>query len=292
MAGTENKTDGRVPVILCADDFAFVPGISNGILALLRAGRLTAVSAMASSPFWPAEGPALATPADVVEVGLHLVLTDQQALTPMPRLAPQGRLPTIAALIRRAYLGRLPLTEIEAEVARQFDLFVAVTKRAPAFVDGHQHAHLLPGVREIVLEATRSRAPQAWVRQCADRPAATLRHRVAVPKAMLISLLSRGLASAARARGLRTNRAFRGVIDYDNGPDLATAMPRFLADAEPGLLVMCHPGEADATLEGRDPLVAARARELAYLAGPAFGRDLETAGCRLARFEDAPGGGA
>jgi predicted glycoside hydrolase/deacetylase ChbG (UPF0249 family) len=278
--------EDRVPVMLCADDFAFAPGVSAGILALVRARRLTAVSVMMASPFWETEAPKLAARDHAVDLGLHLVLTDQQPLTTMPRLAPAGRLPAIGALIRGAYLGSLPQIEIEAEIAAQLERFTMALGRAPDFVDGHQHAHLLPGVREAVLGITRSVAPRAWVRQCADRPGSMIRHRVALPKAILIGFLSRGMTAAVRDRGLRTNPGFRGVLDYGAGRELAAAMPRFLASARPGLLVMCHPGEVDPHLENRDPLVAARARELAYLAGPDFPRDLERAGCRLARFEE------
>ncbi|MGA8169409.1 MAG: ChbG/HpnK family deacetylase, partial [Methylocystis sp.] len=43
-------------ITLCADDYALSYGVSAGILEALRAGRLSAVSALTNGPRWPALG--------------------------------------------------------------------------------------------------------------------------------------------------------------------------------------------------------------------------------------------
>jgi predicted glycoside hydrolase/deacetylase ChbG (UPF0249 family) len=282
-----------VPVGLCADDFGIAPGVDDGIAALAEAGRISAVSCIAVLPRWPAAARRLAPLVGHVEIGLHLTLTGLAPCGPMPRLAPDGRLPPLGRLGRAAFAGRLDGSavagEIAAEIARQFDAFAAALGHTPDFVDGHQHVHQFPGIREPVAAALAVHAGSAWIRNTATTPGRLLRRGIAVPRAAFLA----GLGTAARRHwrraGLTGNADFAGVRNFSESAPYRTLMRRFLADARPGLLVMCHPGTADAELAGRDPVTAPRAAELAYLGGPAFADDLAAAGCRLVRPRDAAG---
>src|SRR5208283_1383889 len=62
-------------ITLCADDYALSYGVSAGILEALRAGRLSATSALTNGPRWPALGRDLARGEFDADVGLHLNLT-------------------------------------------------------------------------------------------------------------------------------------------------------------------------------------------------------------------------
>ena len=245
-------------LILCADDFALTPGTSRVIAELARSGKLNATGCMVARPGWKTDAALLRDLPAGFQVGLHLVLTEDAPLKPMPRLAPDGRLPGINALGSAARAGALPLDEIAGEVAAQFDRFVAVLGRPPAFVDGHQHAHHHPGIREIVLDATAARAPGAWVRNCADQVAAMLA-RPFRGKALASAFHSRGLAKAAAARGLACNEGFAGHYGFSG--DYAALFPRFLARPGATHLVMCHPG----TAEPGDVIGSARVVEAAAL---------------------------
>ena len=145
-------TEGRRKVVVCADDYALTPGVSRAIRELIAAGRISATSVMTVCPYWVEEGPELAAVAGEADIGLHLTLTDQTPLGPMPELAPEGRLPPIGAVVKASLLGRLPTAEIEQEIERQLAAFIAVWKRLPAHVDGHHHVHQLPGVRSALLK--------------------------------------------------------------------------------------------------------------------------------------------
>jgi hypothetical protein len=132
--------------------------------------------------------------------------------------------------------------------------------RAPDFVDAHQHAHVLPGIRDVVLDQVAARAPGAWIRDCVDRPAAILA-RPWRGKAGASAWRSRGIASAAAARGLAVNRGFAG--HYGFAGDYRAIFPRFLAAAGDVHLVMCHPGTGD---RPGDAIAGARVAEAAALA--------------------------
>ncbi len=246
-------------LILCSDDFAWSREVSETIADLAASGKLNAISCMAVMPGWAADSRLLAGLPPHVEIGLHLTLTGEDPLTPMPKLAPDGVLPEINPLGRMAARGRLPLDEIAAEIAAQFHAFIAATGRPPAFVDGHQHAHALPGIREIVLAETARRAPGAWVRDCTDRLGAMLARPFA-GKAIGSAWHSRGLRKAAAALGLATNDSFAG--HYDFAGDYAALLPRFLRRPGATHLVMCHPG---AGARPGDTIAAARPREAQVL---------------------------
>lgn len=252
-------------LLICADDYAISPAVSAGIRELAAAGRLSATGVMASMPSWPAEAPALKALGERLAVGLHFTLTDQKPLGAMPSLAPAGRFPSIAGLFKLCFAGRLPAAEVGDEFNRQLDAFEAHFGRSPDFVDGHQHVHLLPGVRQVVLAAFGRRldAGACWLRDCSDRPAAILR-RGSAAKAGFIAALGRPLAAAARARGIRMNSGFSGF--YDSGRQgLAAALPRLLAGAGDGHLLMVHPGHVDPELESCDSLTTPREDEWSVL---------------------------
>lgn len=249
--------------ILCADDFALTDGVSRSILALLEQGRLSAAGAMTNRPHWPRLAQSFAAQGGRADLGLHLNLTCASPLSAMPRVAPRGVLPSLPLLARAAAASRAARREIEAEIARQLDAFEDASGRAPDFLDGHQHAHVLPGVRRAVLDALQRRYPagSVYLRDPADRLSAIRARGVATGKAMVIATLARGLAQAARRRGIPVNHGFSGVASFDPASDFAQDLARFLIRPGPLHLVMCHPGFVDDELRGLDPVVETRPLE-------------------------------
>lgn len=243
---------------ICADDFAISEGVSRVISELAGTGKVNAISCMAISPRWPADAEFLSTVPKSVEIGLHLVLTDEAPLTPAPRLSAGGRLPPSSRLERMAVLRQAPLEDAAAEIEAQFTRFEEVIGRPPSFVDGHQHVHLLPGIRQIVIEQTACRSPLAWLRSCEDRLARILR-RPFRAKALISASHAVGFARRAAAAKLWCNDSFSGIYDFK--ASYADLFPRFLAYPGQHHLVHCHPGEADAL----DPIGDAREREAAAL---------------------------
>jgi predicted glycoside hydrolase/deacetylase ChbG (UPF0249 family) len=199
------------PVVLCADDYGLSEAVSEGIIRLAEQGRLSAVSCMTWSPLWPSLAGRLDRMAAGCEAGLHLTLTDQQPLGRMPQLAPAGRLPGRDRLMAAAFAGRLDAAEVRAEVRRQWQAFASARGTLPAFVDGHQHVHLLPTVRTAVLDLLAEIEParRPWLRLCWEAPERVLARRVAAGKAMLLAALSMPLRRRAR-RAPRSSRVFSG----------------------------------------------------------------------------------
>lgn len=275
-------------IILCADDFALAPGVSRAIVELLDAGRLSAVSCMTTSPWWPEHAGWLAGARDRADIGLHLTLNDLAPLSRMPQLAPNGRLPKYGSLLRRAYCRRLPRQEIVEELLRQLDAFESVFRSPPAFLDGHLHVHQLPVVRDAVIEVFRRRlaGTGTYLRNCSERLSILCQRRVSVARAWTINLPGIGLRRLAARHHIPTNQGFSGLYDFSGDVPYAQLFERFVVAARPGSIVVCHPGIVDAELRAQDSLTDQREVEYRYFLSPAFPAALAKAGVRLGRFHE------
>lgn len=297
QAPSRPAAPGTRPIVVCADDYGLAPGVSEAIAALVETGRLSATSCMSALPDWRRAAPPLRAlmtraPADV---GLHLTLTDQPPLSAAARRAWGERLPPLGRLLAAALARRLPADAVADEIRAQFDAFEDAWGDAPDHVDGHQHVHVLPGVREALIAELLRRHPRGrvWVRDCVEPPLRCLRRREAVGKAWFISALGRGLHRRLREAGLPCNAGFSGLHDFSTERPFAPKMRRFLAATGPRPLVHVHPGRVDAALLACDPLTTPREAELAYLASTEYLADLAAAGLHPARFAafDALDGG-
>jgi predicted glycoside hydrolase/deacetylase ChbG (UPF0249 family) len=255
-------------VVLCADDFGQNAAADSGILRLVEARRLTAVSCLAYGARWEVDAPALLALADAVDLGLHLDLTDGAAGAPATRLS---------WLVARSYARRLDPAQVEGRIGAQLDAFERVARRRPAFVDGHRHVHQLPVVRDALLRVLRARygPPLPFVR-------CTVPRRARGGKALLIAALGGfALRRALRREGVPHNRDFAGVYGFDPAADYRGLMRRWLAAVEDGGLILCHPGLPGG--DPGDPISEARSMELRYLESAAFPEDCARAGVTVAR---------
>ncbi len=258
---------------LCADDYGISPGVNDAIRKLLLRGRINATSVMVvAAAFNRAE----ATPLMILKagsqqlaIGLHVTLTAPfRPLSPGYSPLRAGAFLPLTATLRAAMLRQLKPQKIAVEVGAQIKAFAAAFGRPPDFVDGHQHVHIFPQVREAVIAAVRHAAPDAWIRHCGStRSFAEL---LSDRKGLLINHMSRALRRRAGEFGLKTNPAFAGTYSFKASADYAALFPGFLKDMPDGGVVMCHPGHVDDQLRRLDTLTDLREKEYAFFAGDAF----------------------
>jgi chitin disaccharide deacetylase len=259
---------------LCADDYGIAPGVNAAIRDLIGRGRLNATSVMMVAPSCTRGEIDALTSAGKAAIGLHLTLTAPfKPLTPGFAPLAQGAFHPLPTMLRLALLRRLDRASLTREVDAQVGAFTKAFGRQPDFIDGHQHVHLFPQVRDAVLDGARRLAPGAWVRQGAS--AIPMRTRLNDPKGLLIDALSRAVRRRASKLGIKTNPAFAGTYTYRPDADFARLFPGFLEGLPGGGLVMCHPGHVDDELKRLDPLTITREREYAYLSGDAFPETLK-----------------
>lgn len=274
------------PVItLCADDYGLAPGVSHAIRTLIDHGRLQATGCMTGSPFWPEAAVALKPLEDRADIGLHLTLTDQRPLGPMPDLAPEGILPPLPVLLKHALLRTLDHGEIAAELTRQFDAFEAHFGRPPDFLDGHHHIHQLPVIGDVVLDLWRRRmAGRGWVRCCVEPRTAIMARRVNPLRALVIAELGHGFRRKLKVHGVPHNLSFRGVYDFSDRIDFAELFRRFTDRPGPRALMMVHPGLVDEALQAADTLTHRREDEFRFLGSDQCALSLASRGIGLARL--------
>ncbi len=272
---------------LCADDYALSPAVSRGILEALAAQRLSAVGCMTGQPGWLAQADALKPHAGQADIGLHLCLTLGRPLSAMPILCPEGIFPTLRQIMMEPGSGASVQQEIRAEIARQIDAFMAGMGCIPDFIDGHQHVHILPPIRDALLAELKARgwAGRVWLRNSADQFSRITRRGRMIAKALTLAWLGRGFKAAAHAAGFATNDGFAGFSNFSHNQDYGLFFSSFLLAPGPRHLVMCHPGYVDDLLVQLDPVTQTRPKELAFLLSAEFEAQLEQAKASICRMK-------
>jgi chitin disaccharide deacetylase len=267
---------------LCADDYGISPSVSAAIRDLIARGRINATSVMVVAPgFSPSEAGSLDEAAKArAAIGLHLTLT--APFRPLTGFAPLrgGAFLPLAAMAARALLRYLKDGALEAEISSQFAAFHGAFGRPPDYVDGHQHIHVFPQIRDALLRVIKQAAPCAWLRQCGR--SALARKSIGDPKGYILDALSARLRRRAAAAGVRTNFAFAGTYSFRPHADYAALFPDFLDGLPDGGLVMCHPGHVDPQLRQLDPITDLREREYAFFRDESFPKLLAAHGIALA----------
>jgi chitin disaccharide deacetylase len=270
---------------LCADDYGAAPGVSAAIRELISRRRINATSVMIAAPHFDNEEAAALAKLNSGEkraaLGLHVTLTGP--LRPLSaNFAPvrQGRFLPLNTMLRLATARRLQPKPLTDEIAAQLKKFIDVFGRPPDFLDGHQHIHLFPQVRDAFLNVVAERAPEAWVRQCGRPPGG---RQLRDHKALVLDILSLGFRRRAKKRGIAVNPAFAGSYTFKARANYARLFPRFLSGLPDGGLIMCHPGIVDAELKSLDSLTTLREQEFAYFGSDAFLQLLAEHNVALAR---------
>ncbi len=270
---------------LCADDYGISPAVNAGIRELIAGERLNATSVMVAAPYLGGdEAQALErlnADGKRAAIGLHVTLT--APFKPMSAdFAPKqdGAFLPLVETMRSAVARRLRPDMLTVEIATQLQAFEKIFGRPPDFVDGHQHVHLFPQIRDAFTKTVAELAPNAWVRQCGR--ANSLR-RLHDRKALVLDILSMAFRRRAERQGLATNPAFAGAYNFSPKAKFAKIFPRFLSGLPDGGLIMCHPGFVDAELKSLDSLTTLREHEFAYFSSDAFLKGLAEHGVALAQ---------
>lgn len=270
---------------LCADDYGISPGVNAGIRELIMRGRINATSIMVASPYFSSDEAAaldaLNSGQKRADLGLHVTLT--APFGPMSAdFSPlrKGHFLPLNDVLRGAVARRLQSELLITEIATQLRAFIDVFGRPPDFVDGHQHVHLFPQIRDAFLRVVAQGAPDAWVRQCARAKAS---RRLQDRKALSLDILSFGFRRKAARLDLKFNPGFAGTYTFNSRANYAKIFPRFLTGLPDNGLIMCHPGFVDDALKSLDSLTTLRQDELSFFSSDDFPKLLAEHGVALAR---------
>jgi predicted glycoside hydrolase/deacetylase ChbG (UPF0249 family) len=143
----------------------------------------------------------------------------------------------------------------------QLDAFETHFGCPPDFIDGHQHVHQLPLIREQLLERIARRYPThaLWLRSTQTARHLTVDRGKRLKARIIACLGARTMRRLADAQGLPMNRHLLGVYGFSASPEeYRQLLMSWFVGAADGDLLMCHPASA---IEAADPIGQQRMRE-------------------------------
>jgi hypothetical protein len=267
---------------LCADDYGQNEGISRGIEALAQAQRINAMSCMVNTPTWAVRASQLEAYAASCYVGLHVNLTEGAPLSSAWIQAYGEAFRPLSWLIAMCFSNRLNKQVVALELDQQLDAFTAKTGRLPEFIDGHQHVHQFPIIREHLMAKYHDN-PQLRFRNTSPRKKSA--HILSgFPKKHIIHYLGgvkfNQMLSEKQAM---LNTSFSGVYNFKHAKNYAQYFAQFLKNSLSQGLIMCHPGyhAHDKFDDKTDPLYLSRRHELDYFMSDRYLDDLRAMDCVL-----------
>ena len=275
-------------LIVNADDYGLTAAVSAGILRAHREGVVTSTSVLAVAPGFAASAAWLAGEPGL-GVGVHLAAVGEDppllSAAEIPTLVDKrGRFPSSwRRFLPSAAAGRVDPGDLAREFAAQYAA-VSAAGVTITHLDTHQHLHLWPLVRGVVLDLARDRGV-AGIRV----PRSHRRHPVSAG----LSRLSGQLVDAVGAAGLATAADSSGVDEaggFDH-PQLVTALDGFVARRSPSAELGVHPGEADDPDRARYRWDYKWGGELELLTSAAARRAILDRDFRLGSYADLVGAG-
>ena len=291
-----NFSKHSVPVVICADDFALNEAVSAGTIELVKANKITATSVLSLSPHWTSHARLLKKYHNQLDVGLHLDLTSDFAVQ-------AGYGSSVTGVLLKTWSGRANRKKLRLIIESQLDSFENEWGGPPDHIDGHQHVHQFPVVRDALVDVLMDRygalINKPWVRVSDIYPTNW--------KAKIITLTG---ASVLQEKLKQNNVDFTPFLLGSYGFNLGVPMYRSLFTKWLGsvrslqrkeeqkegnifgvnsstypapLSIMCHPAIEPQPL---DSISTSRCVEFEYLNSQDFIDDLQHFGVRLVKGSD------
>jgi predicted glycoside hydrolase/deacetylase ChbG (UPF0249 family) len=267
-------------IAVCVDDFGMHEGINLAALDLARRGRVSSISCLVDGPAWQAGSNALKASGLEVEIGLHLNFTERFG-------QPYDAVP-LSRLILLAYARQLDRAALKWEIERQLEKFVSFMGRMPDFLDGHQHVHQLPLIREALIECLDKRdvSSSLWIRACCPPERlgeSALPYAIRLKSRLIGWLGAHAVKRLAAQHGHSQNRHLLGVYGFDGlAGDYLDLMQSWLQSAADGDVLMCHPSVPG---PWNDAILESRSQEYDVLASQAFHEMLDQTGLMIGRLQ-------
>ncbi|HLB57986.1 MAG TPA: ChbG/HpnK family deacetylase, partial [Gammaproteobacteria bacterium] len=204
-----------------------------------------------------------------VDSGLHLNLTEGTPIS--SQLTEEGGFQPLVSLLIKAYFRQLSQAAIEAEFHAQLDQFVAGRGRLPDFIDGHQHIHQFPIIRDALLTVyeKRLKSERCYVRAIHDKNAIGDVGQKGYIKNLILQLTgARQFKKQLLKNTIPHNSSFAGIYSFAQAKKYADIFPYFLKRIKDKGLIMCHPGLSDE--RSPDAIATARAEEYHYFLSDDF----------------------
>ncbi len=263
-------------LIINADEYGLTEGVNAAIVDCVKAGVVTSTTAIVNGLAFQQMARHIPVFHDKgTSVGLHFNLTlGEPTADSLPGLVDgEGRLLPRKWLLLKSMTRHISSSEVAKELSAQWNRLIdaGIT---PSHIDGHEHVHILPGVRQVVLNfAAKHHIP---VRLPMEQRIVTGSLRPAGCRLLLrkqvARVLSRRLCSQMKQAGVWSPSNFFSVFSVVNNvtPDAATYEAIF--QRLPGGVseLMCHPASHEPTLCRYSRIADQNFRECEFLLSETF----------------------
>jgi len=229
---------------IIADDLGLHHLVNDGIIFLLREGKISGASLMANGEAFSDAIQGLKDFSSA-NIGIHWVLVEEEALTGI-------KLPRNHKVFFIKYiLGLIKLSDIEKELRAQLDKVVNAGIR-PGFINSHQHLHLLPGIMKTVIKLAKEyQIPYIRVvNEIVFTPRSYYKYDALffkffrIGQLLFLNLLSWLAKKKIKKAGLQCNDYFVGFMNAGNLSEEDINKAKQLSEKYPDKIVElgCHPG--------------------------------------------------
>ena len=229
-------------LFIIADDLGLHKSVNDGIIFLLKEKKIDGASLMSNGEaFEDAVGQS--RDAQLSSIGVHFNLVEQISLTlgkPMPRNHKIFFIKYVLGLIGKDFIRE----ELKAQIEKIIQAGIK-----PAFINGNQHLHLLPGIMNIVIGLAVEYGIH-YIRM-ANEPISLEKGRFFRQFQLLfLNFLSKLAKNKIKKAGLECNDYFVGFINAGNLSENDVKQARELAEKHPDKVIELgsHPGYEDENL--------------------------------------------
>jgi predicted glycoside hydrolase/deacetylase ChbG (UPF0249 family) len=271
-------------IIICADDYALDAEISDAIIELAKQKRISAISCITNSSYWPRDSAALNEVSAYTDIGLHFNLTEGIPLAGN-LIRGSSTLPSLSNLILRTHGGYLSKKRVIREFKAQYEAFIKQLGFAPHFIDGHQHIHHLPIIRNILIKLYQNGYIQKpCYFRCVDNASVASDSLSTKIKHFIIKKTGAAKFKRQLMRlKIPHNLSFSGIYNFKATQDYNMIFSSFLKQSSDGGLIMCHPGKA--IDNSKDTIANCRYQEYLFLSSKEFIHAIEKSSIIISRFK-------
>ncbi|XP_076845931.1 carbohydrate deacetylase [Brachyhypopomus gauderio] len=141
----------KVKLVVTGDDFGYCERRNRGIVDCFQAGGISNVSLLVNGA--SAQDAAELAQRHGIPIGLHANLSEGapvcRQLNRSSLLNKDGFFHGKMGFRQVLQSGQMNMAEVEAELRAQIKRFCELTGHLPSHMDGHQHVHVLPEVRDV-----------------------------------------------------------------------------------------------------------------------------------------------
>ena len=167
---------------------------------------------------------------------------------------------SLSKLLLKSKLRTIRYSDVYNELKFQINNFIETWGNLPDFIDGHQHIHHFPTIRDAVVKLYQKfdmYKNNTYIRSTCFMPRSDIKSEIIYRSG------AKKFNKLLNKHNIKHNTSFAGVYDLESDKqDFREVLLKAYSHITDNGLIMCHPS---AGLDDNDPISPARVNEYKYL---------------------------